>query len=302
VKPPLIHTHDLNFAFGKFRVLNKINLSIPEGRIYGFLGPNGAGKTTTIRILLGLLRTTRGKVFLFDQDVSQNALPVLARTGAMVETPTVYPHLSGKENVDIIRILRNLPRERTTEVLQRVGLWNDAKRPAGQYSTGMKQRLSLAVALLGNPDLLILDEPMNGLDPSGIIEIREFLRKINEQSGTTILLSSHILGEIEKLSTHIGIIDRGHLKFQGTMGDLHELLQVSRIISIRTNDSAKAIGILKDQYGIPEANGACLQLMIRDDAEIAAAVKILVANGIDVYQISDHQSGLEELFIKVLHI
>lgn len=271
------------------------------GSIYGFLGPNGAGKTTTIRILLGLLRTTRGKVFLFDQDVSQNALPVLARTGAMVETPTVYPHLSGKENVDIIRILRNLPRERTAEVLQRVGLWNDAKRPAGQYSTGMKQRLSLAVALLGNPDLLILDEPMNGLDPSGIIEIREFLRKINEQSGTTILLSSHILGEIEKLSTHIGIIDKGNLKFQGTMEDLHELLQVSRVISIRTNDNAKAIGILKDQYRIPEANGTCIQLMIRDDAEIAAAVKVLVANSIDVYQISDHQSGLEELFIKVLH-
>jgi ABC-2 type transport system ATP-binding protein len=297
----LIHTHDLNFAFGKFRVLNHIDLSVPEGSIYGFLGPNGAGKTTTIKILLGLLQTTRGKVFLFDQDIAQNALPVLARTGAMVETPTVYPHLSGRENVDIVRILRNLPRERTTEVLQRIGLWDDAKRPAGQYSTGMKQRLSLAVALLGNPDLLVLDEPMSGLDPSGIIEIREFLRNINEQSGTTILLSSHILGEIEKLSTHIGIIDKGNLKFQGTMEDLHKFLQVSRIISIRTNDNAKAFGILKDLFRIPDANEACLKVMIRDDAGIAAAIKILVANGIDVYQISDHQSGLEELFIKVLH-
>jgi ABC-type multidrug transport system ATPase subunit len=300
VKLPLIHTHDLNFAFGTYRVLNKINLSVPEGSIFGFLGPNGAGKTTTIKILLGLLQTTRGKVFLFDQDISHNALHILAKTGTMVETPTVYPHLSGKENVDIVRILRNLPRERTQEVLKRVGLWDDAKRPAGQYSTGMKQRLSLAVALLGNPELLILDEPMNGLDPSGIIEIREFLRKINGHSGTTILLSSHILGEIEKLSTHIGIIDKGYLKFQGTMGALHELLQESRIISIRTNDCTKAFGILKDLYRIPETNDGCIQVMVRDDAEIAAVVKILVGNGIDVYRVSDHQSGLEELFIHVL--
>jgi ABC-type multidrug transport system ATPase subunit len=261
VKLPLIHTHDLNFAFGTYRVLNKINLSVPEGSIFGFLGPNGAGKTTTIKILLGLLQTTRGKVFLFDQDISHNALHILAKTGTMVETPTVYPHLSGKENVDIVRILRNLPRERTQEVLKRVGLWDD---------------------------------------PSGIIEIREFLRKINGHSGTTILLSSHILGEIEKLSTHIGIIDKGYLKFQGTMGALHELLQESRIISIRTNDCTKAFGILKDLYRIPETNDGCIQVMVRDDAEIAAVVKILVGNGIDVYRVSDHQSGLEELFIHVL--
>ena len=294
MKSPLIHTHDLNFAFGKFRVLNKISLSVPEGSIFGFLGPNGAGKTTTIKILLGLLQTTRGKVFLFDQDISHNALPVLARTGAMVETPTVYPHLSGKENVDIVRILRNLPRERTRAVLDLVGLWDDAKRPAGQYSTGMKQRLALAVALLGNPELLILDEPMNGLDPSGIIEIREFLKKINRHKGTTILLSSHILGEIEKLSTHIGIIDKGDLKFQGTMRELHELLKESRIISIRTNDCTKAFGVLKDQFRIPETNDSCLKVMVHDDAEIAAAIKILVGNGIDIFHVSDHQSGLED--------
>ncbi|OFY51395.1 MAG: hypothetical protein A2Y87_05525 [Bacteroidetes bacterium RBG_13_46_8] len=300
MKTPLIHTHDLSFAFGTFGVLDKINLSVPEGSIFGFLGPNGAGKTTTIKILLGLLQTSRGKVFIFNQDISHNALPVLARTGAMVETPTVYPHLSGKENVDIVRILRNLPHERTREVLKRVGLWNDAKRPAGQYSTGMKQRLSLAVAILGNPDLLILDEPMNGLDPSGIIEIREFLKEINGNSGTTILLSSHILGEIEKLSTHIGIIDKGGLKFQGTMGELHEVLQESRIISIRTNDCPKALGILKDLYRIPEANDGCIKVMVRDDADIAAAAKMLIAKGVDVYQISDQKSGLEELFIQIL--
>jgi ABC-type multidrug transport system ATPase subunit len=301
VQPLLIHTEDLSFYFGHFRVLDKINLAVPEGSIYGFLGPNGAGKTTTIKILLGLLQAGKGKVFLFANDIARNPLFILARTGNTVETPTVYQHLSGRENVDIVRILRNLPREKTHEVLQRVGLWNDADRIAGTYSNGMKQRLSLAIALLGNPDLLILDEPMNGLDPSGIIEIREFLKKINEQLGTTILLSSHILGEIEKLATHIGIIDKGLLKFQGTMNELQNKIQESKTVYINTNDNNEALRLLSTHISQVTINGESLTISVTQDSQIAAAVRLLVGKGLDVYQVKHHRSDLEELFLQVLN-
>ncbi len=274
---------------------------MPQGSIYGFLGPNGAGKTTTIKILLGLLQTVEGKVFLFDHDIARDPLPVLARTGNTVETPTVYQHLSGRENVEVVRILRNLPREKTREVLQQVGLWDDSDRIAGSYSNGMKQRLSLAVALLGNPDLLILDEPMNGLDPSGIIEIREFLKKINEQSGTTILLSSHILGEIEKLATHIGIIDHGILKFQGAMGELHSKIQESKTIYISTNNNNEAMSIISARDFQVTINGKSLVITVTQDSQVAAVVRLLVGKGIDVYQVQHHRSDLEELFLQVLN-
>jgi len=301
VQQLLIHTEQLCFSFGPFRVLNKISLAVPQGSIYGFLGPNGAGKTTTIKILLGLLQTVEGKVFLFDHDIARDPLPILARTGNTVETPTVYQHLSGRENVDIIRILRNLPREKTREVLQQVGLWDDSHRIAGTYSNGMKQRLSLAVALLGNPDLLILDEPMNGLDPSGIIEIREFLKKINEQSGTTILLSSHILGEIEKLATHIGIIDNGILKFQGAMGELHGKIQESKTVYISTSNNIEAMSIISARNSQVTINGKSLVITVTQDSQIAEAVRLLVGKGIDVYQVQHHRSDLEELFLQVLN-
>jgi len=301
VQQLLIHTEQLCFSFGTFRVLNKISLAVPPGSIYGFLGPNGAGTTTTIKILLGLLQTVEGKVFLFDHDIARDPLPVLARTGNTVETPTVYQHLSGRENVEVVRILRNLPREKTREVLQQVGLWDDSDRIAGSYSNGMKQRLSLAVALLGNPDLLILDEPMNGLDPSGIIEIREFLKKINEQSGTTILLSSHILGEIEKLATHIGIIDHGILKFQGAMGELHSKIQEFKTIYISTNNNNEAMSIISARDFQVTINGKSLVITVTQDSQVAAVVRLLVGKGIDVYQVQHHRSDLEELFLQVLN-
>jgi len=300
VQSHIIHTEDLDFSFGQYKVLKKLSLAVPEGSIYGFLGPNGAGKTTTIKILLGLLQTKKGRVFLFNNDIACDLIPILARTGNMVETPTIYQHLSGKENVDMVRILRNLPPEKTQEILQRVGLWDDADRKAGKYSNGMKQRLSLAIALLGSPDLLILDEPMNGLDPSGIIEIREFLKELNRQSGTTILLSSHLLGEIEKLATHIGIIDKGVLKFQGTMDELHSIMQKSKTVYIKTNDNKEAIRIINSPALSATLKNDCLVIHVASENEVAEAVRILVGKGIDVYQVRNHQSDLEELFLQVL--
>jgi ABC-type multidrug transport system ATPase subunit len=296
-----VHTEHLDFSFGSFRVLNNIGLAVPEGSIYGFLGPNGAGKTTTIKILLGLLNIGKGKVFLFDADIARNPMQVLARTGNMVETPTVYQHLTGRENVELVRILRGLPKGKTQEVLQRVDLWDDADRQTGKYSTGMKQRLALAVALLGDPDLLILDEPMNGLDPSGIMEIRDFLKNINEQSGTTILLSSHILSEIEKLATHIGIIDKGLLKFQGTLDELHDLMQESKAIYIRTSDNREALKTLVDHAPAIASSEEFLTLTIAHEREIAEALRLLIKRGIDVYEVKHRKTDLEELFLQVLN-
>jgi ABC-2 type transport system ATP-binding protein len=218
----------------------------------------------------------------------------------MVETPSVYQHLSGKENVDIVRIIRKLPQSETREVLQLTGLWEHSKRPAGQYSTGMKQRLALAIALLGRPELLLLDEPMNGLDPSGIVEIREFLRKINAESGVTILLSSHILGEIEKLATHICIIDNGSLKFQGTPDELNNRLNKTSVAEIVTSDNARALKILNAAFSAVSIEEMAVLLNARNEKEIAQAVKMLVEAEISVFQVKTRQTDLERLFLDIL--
>jgi lantibiotic transport system ATP-binding protein len=299
MKESLIYTRDLSFSFGAFEVLHNINMQVPEGSVYGFLGPNGAGKTTMIKIMLGLLKTSENRVYISGYDIAVNPIPVLAKTGAMVESPTVYQHLSGRENVEIIRIMRNLPRKKTEEVLKQAGLEDDSERKAGQYSTGMKQRLAVAIALLGDPDLLILDEPMNGLDPSGIIEIRDFLKRINSEYRTTILLSSHILGEIEKLATHIGIIDKGVLKFQGSIGELQTLMQESNAFIIRTNNNSKALVGLSKRFHAHIIDDT-IKVNAAGETEVADAIKLLVETGFDIYHVSTCKSGLEELFLNVL--
>lgn len=296
----IIRTTDLSFSFGKVRALSDISLNVPRGSIFGFLGPNGAGKTTMIKVLLGLLHTSPGKVHVFGMELHKHKLEILARTGAMVESPSLYPGLNGFENVDVIRILRGLPVSETRRVLEKTGILNDAHRNAAQYSTGMKQRLALAVAILGEPDLLILDEPMNGMDPSGMIEIREFLLQLNHEHGTTILLSSHILSEIEKLASHIGIIDRGVLKFQGSTAVLQQKVMGQRTLSVSTNDDMAAIDLLRSKGIIVLAEGRGLKVRASGNEETAQIIRILVEGGLEVYEVMNEIGDLEDLFINVL--
>ena len=220
---PIIQTRGLDFYFKDFKALDQVNLNVPAGSIYGFLGPNGAGKTTTIRILLDLFHPKPGQVQVFGKDLGKNRVEILGKIGALIENPSIYKHLSGRQNLEVIRKMVGVPKSRIDEVLQIVRLVDNADKRAKNYSLGMCQRLGLAAALLTDPELLILDEPTNGLDPSGIIEMRELIIRLNKEHGKTIFLSSHILSEIEKLATDVAIIDqvvpqpvrdRGSIAFQ----------------------------------------------------------------------------------------
>lgn len=215
----IISTEKLSYSFGKEKVLKDISFNVRKGAIYGFLGPNGAGKTTTIRLLLGLLEANEQQPVIFGQTMQQNRMQILSRIGSLIEQPSVYEHLSGFENLMITARYRLLEKQRVYEVLELVKLTTQAKKKVGAYSLGMKQRLGLAMALMGKPDLLILDEPVNGLDPIGIIETRELLMRLNREHGITVFLSSHLLSEIQKMVSHVGIINDGKMVFQGTIAE-----------------------------------------------------------------------------------
>lgn len=201
--------------------LNAINLQVPIGSIYGFLGPNGAGKTTTLRLILGLLKKQQGDIDVFGLRWETRRIDILRRIGSLIESPSLYSQLSARENLKVLQRVYRCPYVRIGEVLELVGLADTAAKKVRKFSLGMKQRLAIAIALLNNPDLLILDEPTNGLDPEGIIEMRELFRELN-RGGVTILMSSHLLGEMEKLITYTGIIHKGQLLFQGTMEQLYD--------------------------------------------------------------------------------
>lgn len=215
-----IQTDQLSYSLGKQLIVDHLNLRVPAGSIFGFLGPNGSGKTTTIRLLLGLIRTTNPGIRIFGQEIRDHRLPILRKIGALIEAPVLYPHLSGYENIEIGRLARRVERKQAGIVLEMVGLARDAKKRVGNYSLGMRQRLGIALALLGNPDLLMLDEPTNGLDPAGIREMRRLLVDLSQVHGKTVFISSHLLSEMEKLVTHVGILNHGRMLFQGPLTQL----------------------------------------------------------------------------------
>jgi lantibiotic transport system ATP-binding protein len=296
----IIQTNSLTFSFGKLQVLNSINLQVPSGSIFGFLGPNGAGKSTTIKTLLGLLRTTPGMVQVFGKDLNTNKMYILKRIGAMVESPSLYDHLNAYRNLEITARLRNLSYKKISALLDTVSLTRDAHRPVKQYSTGMKQRLSLAIALLAGPELLILDEPINGLDPSGILEIRNLLERVNKEQNCTILLSSHILSEIEKLCSDVAIINSGSLAFQGSMQSLLNAATGKELIAIRTNNTEKAVQLLVGRFKTSIKNNQLLVNVLNTD-ETATIVRMLVENQLDVYSVERESSGLEASFLHLLN-
>lgn len=217
----IIETDSLTKGVCSQTRVNHIDLRVPEGCVYGFLGPNGAGKTTTLKLLLGLLKPTDGTITFFGQKMTgQNRLSILKHTGSLIESPSFYGHLTGLENLEIVAKMKKIPAKEISNVLQTVRLYEQKDKKVRQYSLGMKQRLGIAMALLGNPRVLILDEPTNGLDPAGIQEIREFIKNLPVLRQMTVIVSSHLLSEVEQMADMVGIINHGRLIFQGTMAAL----------------------------------------------------------------------------------
>ncbi|OQP66725.1 ABC transporter ATP-binding protein [Niastella populi] len=296
----IIETRGLNFAFqtGQ-KILNDLNLQVPAGSIYGFLGPNGAGKTTTLRLLLGLLKKQEGDIALFGKHLRANRLEILRRIGSLIEQPSLYLHLTGKENLEVFRLTYQCNKIRINEVLQLVGLMQAANKKAKNYSLGMKQRLAIAIALLHDPEVLILDEPTNGLDPNGIIETRELIKQLNREFGKTILVSSHLLAEVEKMATHVGIINKGKLLFQGSLQKLQNLQSKQSAIEIEVNDAERAQQVLQEQFAVKQVNGTRLLLNYESRERSAQLNKLLVQQGVDVYQLAVTQNDLENLFLQI---
>jgi lantibiotic transport system ATP-binding protein len=296
----VIETQHLHFAFqAGQKILDDLNLQVPTGSIYGFLGPNGAGKTTTLRLLLGLLKKQEGDLTLFGRHFQRHRLDILRRIGSLIEQPSLYLHLTGKENLEIFRLTYQCAKNRINEVLQLVRLQQAADKKVKNYSLGMKQRLAIAIALLHDPEVLILDEPTNGLDPSGIIETRELIKQLNREFGKTILVSSHLLSEVEKMATHVGIIHNGKLLFQGSLQQLQQLQSQQSVVEIEVNDITKAQLVIKDHFPLKHVSGSRLVVDYESRERSALLNKLLVQQDVEVYQLAVTQDDLENLFIQI---
>jgi ABC-type multidrug transport system ATPase subunit len=279
--------------------LNNINLKVPQGSIYGFLGPNGAGKTTTLKLILGLLKKQEGEILIFNKQFEENRIEILKNIGSLIESPSLYAHLTAKENLKIWQKIYQCENSRIDEVLDIVGLSKTGNKKTAQFSLGMKQRLSIAISLLHNPLLLILDEPTNGLDPSGILEIRELLMKINSELKVSIVISSHLLSEIEKMVTHLGIINNGSILFQGTLDELHFKQKQTSYIVIETNDLSKTIEIIESNNIKPTIVNGQITIPNVDKTIISQLNSQLISNNIDVSQISVIKDDLESIFMNL---
>lgn len=295
-----IETSGLNyvFAYGR-KVVNEVSLKVPEGSIFGFLGPNGAGKTTTIRLLTGMLENDKDNISIHGKSLKKNIPGIFQGMGTLIETPSLYLHLNARDNLRVITRLRKMDEGRVDEVLQVVGLFNDRKRKVKEYSLGMKQRLGVAMALLPDPSLLILDEPANGLDPAGIIEIREMLKRLNRDQGKTIFVSSHLLNEVEKTCTHVGIIHKGLIKFQGTMTELQQSAGHGKQVTIKVDDTSKWKSYLTEKY--PQATTTMNNefiLPVENSDDVTNLTRDLVMQGVPVKGVRTNE-GLEEWFIQM---
>lgn len=293
---PIIKTTNLSYYYSKgVQTLFDINLQVEKGSIYGFLGPNGSGKTTTLSLLLGLLNNQKGDIEIFGQHLHANRVSILKRIGSLVETPSLYAHLTATENLEVYRQVYGASKARVGEVLEIVGLADTGKKTVKRFSLGMKQRLSIALALLPNPELLVLDEPSNGLDPAGIIELREMIKKLNKTYGMTILISSHLLAEVEKMVSHVGIIFKGRMLFQGPLSGLHSVQQKGSRLFIKTSDDATAYRVLQEHQ--PDLAGEVLSVACTDRQQVAAINRTLTHHQLDVYLLHPRESDLEQLFI-----
>jgi len=262
------------------------------------LGPNGAGKTTTIKLLLNLLTTQRGSIHIFEKELQSNRIEILSQIGSLIEQPAIYLHLSGRENLLNRALLLEVSTKRVDEMLALVHLTNAANKKAGQYSLGMKQRLGIALALLSDPKLLILDEPTNGLDPNGIIEIRELLMRLVKDHNKTVFISSHLLAEIERMATHVGIINNGELLFQGSIAELGALSQP--LVQIEAENTVDAANFLKThQFTVTDVNDHHLYVQYTSKQQMGEINTLLNKHGYTIYSINKQQKDLEKLFLDI---
>lgn len=291
-----IRSRGVSYRFRGRPAVDDLDLDVPRGIVYGFLGPNGAGKTTTLRLLLGLLRPESGEIEVLGRDLREERSEILRRVGALVDTPALYAHLTGRENLELSRRLRDLPGSATHRALALVGLEGAADRLVRGYSSGMRQRLGIALAILGSPDLLILDEPTNALDPAGIYEIRVLVRELVDNHGATVLLSSHLLSEVEEVADRVGILHRGRLRFQGEIKDLRgsgtahdfEVDDIERASRIIAN---AGFVVCSTKVGVRAAHTS------RDDA--ATINHILCTAGVRVYGSARRLPTLEDIFLEL---
>jgi len=296
----VIDTNNLTFDFGKQTVVKSLSLKVPEGSIYGFLGPNGAGKTTTIKLLLNLLQIQEGGIHIFGQELQSNRLSILSQIGSLIEQPAIYLHLTGKENLLNRALLLQVNAKRVYEMLELVHLTGAANKKAGQYSLGMKQRLGIALALLADPKLIILDEPTNGLDPNGIIEVRELLIKLVTEQNKTVFISSHLLAEVERMATHVGIINYGELLFQGSIKDLEGMSKPT--VQIETDNTADAANFLvQNNITVSDVNEHHIYVPYTSKQQMGEINALLNRSGYNIYSINKQQKDLEKLFLDITH-
>ena len=292
----IVATDNLSKEYdGVYRV-QELDIRIKEGDIYGFLGPNGAGKSTTMKMLLGLVKPTSGTIEIMEKPFNEkNLRDILASVGSLIESPSYYGHLTGRENMEIIRRLLDLPKKNIEEAVHIVRMENQMEKKVKNYSLGMKQRLGIAMALARFPKLLILDEPTNGLDPAGIEEMRELIKMLPKQYGMTVMISSHILSEIDQMATVVGIINQGCLIFQERMSVLD--MQREPQIILRTSDNNHAFQLLKKAN--PQRTTDGLQVGALTDEQTGAVVQCLCSNGISVYRVEEHRESLEDIFLNL---
>ena len=294
----VIETKALCKQYGPHTVVDHVELHVPQGCVYGFIGPNGAGKSTTMKMLLGLIHPTAGRVRLLGQELTEKSrLTLLRQTGSLIESPAGYLHLTAQENLEIVADLKGVPHKDIGRVLDIVHLTQDRNRRVGQYSLGMKQRLGIAMALLGSPKLLILDEPTNGLDPAGIQEMRALIQNMPAATGATVLISSHLLGEMEQMVEQVGIIDHGHILFEGPLTELQRHCRGN--VTLRLLDPAKAAPILRANGLTAHSDSCVVTLPPLQDALLADLVQKLAAGGAGVVELTPHTKTLEEIFLSL---
>ena len=292
----VIETKALCKQYGPHTAVDHVELHVPQGCVYGFIGPNGAGKSTTMKMLLGLIHPTAGRVRLLGQELTEKSrLPLLRQTGSLIESPAGYLHLTAQENLEIVADLKGVPHKDIGRVLDIVHLTQDRNRRVGQYSLGMKQRLGIAMALLGSPKLLILDEPTNGLDPAGIQEMRALIRNMPTATGATVLISSHLLGAMEQMVEQVGIIDHGHILFEGPLTELQRHSRGN--VTLRLLDPAKAAPILRANGLTAHSDSCVVTLPPLQDALLADLVQKLAACGAGVVELTPRTKTLEEIFL-----
>lgn len=294
----LIETTGLCKSYGGTMRVKNLHMAVPEGAIYGFLGPNGAGKSTTLKMILGLAHPSSGQIEVFGRQMNEkNRLDILKDIGSLIESPSYYGHLTGEENLRILQTLRNVPEGNIREVLDIVRLTSQKDKKVAHYSLGMKQRLGLAASLLAHPRLLILDEPTNGLDPAGIQEMRELICDLPRQFGMTVVVSSHLLSEIDQMATHVGVIADGALVYQDTIDRLHE--KSEHHLALRTLNNAMAQALLTHHGIVNEVRDGEIILPPLEDDRVAQCVTLLADSNIGVTRIEERRKNLEDIFLEL---